>query len=152
MSFWKKGRRKWIALTMALVMAFTAISWDMLKKESKAKEVKETGSEFSEEELYNYLELLEASNEVKELKNERTKDSTTYSYGNGLKKVVYYSDDVRYADSRHNSSLYQSLQAENQDHRGSVDSWCDLAVHVSYRTDGHVRRNVSVFAVVFSFG
>ena len=62
MSFWKKGRRKWIALTMALVMAFTAISWDMLKKESKAKEVKETGSEFSEEELYNYLELLEASN------------------------------------------------------------------------------------------
>lgn len=33
---------------------------------------------------------------VKELKNLRTADSTTYLLSNGLKRVEYYSDDIRY--------------------------------------------------------
>ncbi len=35
---------------------------------------------------------------IKELKNERTVDSNTYLLNNGMKKTVYYSDDIRYEE------------------------------------------------------
>lgn len=35
---------------------------------------------------------------VKELKNERTVDSNTYLLNNGMKKTVYYSDNIRYEE------------------------------------------------------
>ena len=95
-NFFKKGRRKWIALLMAVVMIFTAVSWDSLKKKAKAKEVSET-TEVNEEELLSSLAALEyEEEEIVELEDEKTADSTAYSLGNGLKKVVYYGDDVRY--------------------------------------------------------
>lgn len=95
-NFFKKGRRKWIALLMAVVMIFTAINLDSFKKKSKAKEV-ETATEYGEEGLLETLSELEYDEEeIVELEDEKTADSTAYSLGNGLKKVVYHSDDVRY--------------------------------------------------------
>ena len=92
----KKGRIRWIALFMAVVMIITAVSWDQLRKNSKADESNKK-EEFNETDYLNELAMLEYSEEkAVELKDERTKNSTTYSLGNGLKKVVYYSDDVRY--------------------------------------------------------
>ncbi len=35
---------------------------------------------------------------IKELKNERTVDSNTYLLNNGMKKTVYYSDNIRYEE------------------------------------------------------
>lgn len=43
---------------------------------------------------------------VKELKKERTVDSTTYLLNNGMKKTVYYSDNVRYEDEKGNIKEY----------------------------------------------
>lgn len=118
MKFMKKGRRRWIALIMALVMIFTAVSWDMLRKESKADE-SQSNNRDSETEYLNDLAMLDYSTEeVVELKDERTKNSTSYSLGNGLKKVVYYSDDVRYETKDGKLVDYDSSLKEVKTKRG----------------------------------
>ena len=57
---------------------------------------------------------------VKELKKERTVDSTTYLLNNGMKKTVYYSDNIRYEDENgkireYNPALVKADESDKKD-------------------------------------
>lgn len=113
--YFKKGRRKWVALGLTFVIAFITVSWEMLRKEKAKARENETSSEYYDESALMKMFGTEDFNEKEmvELKDERTTNSTTYDMGNGFKKVVYYSSDVRFKDddgklSDYDSSLKQS--------------------------------------------
>ena len=113
----KKYSKRAIALFMTFTIAFTAISWDMLKKEKvNATEVKGSSSEYYDETdllgLFNQMEFSEEN--IVELENERTKDSTTYDMGNGFRKVVYYSSEVRFETEDGSLKDYDSTLKETK--------------------------------------
>ena len=58
---------------------------------------------------------------VKELKKERTVDSNTYLLNNGMKKTVYYSDNIRYEDENGNIKEYKpALVKADEDDKNKI--------------------------------
>ena len=113
----KKHNKKVIALIMSFTIAFTTISWNILRKEKvNATEKDEISRGYNEEtdvvSLFNEMKF--SKENIVEIKKDRTKDSTTYDIGNGFKKIVYYADNVRFETEEGNLKDYDSSLKETK--------------------------------------
>ena len=89
-----KTLKRIIAMVLALCMIGTCGDWSPIAKAASKNEEIGTTETTSVAEDYEEPKTVTKT----ELKDERTKNSTTWQLSDGHKQVVYYSNDVRFED------------------------------------------------------
>ena len=83
--------RKTVSITLIMAMTAGVVNMDgIVKSRSVVKGVEKTAQDVEKE---NEVKV------VKELKDERTKNSNTYLMSDGSKKLEWYGDDIRYKEN-----------------------------------------------------
>ena len=83
--------RKTISITLIMAMTAGVVNMDgIVKSRSVVKGVEKTAKDVEKEDEVKV---------VKELKDERTKNSNTYLMSDGSKKLEWYGDDIRYKEN-----------------------------------------------------
>ena len=83
--------RKTVSITLIMAMTAGVVNMDgIVKSRSVVKGVEKTAKDVEKE---NEVKV------VKELKDERTKNSNTYLMSDGSKKLEWYGDDIRYKEN-----------------------------------------------------
>lgn len=100
--------RKTVSITLIIAMTAGVVNMDgIVKSRSVVKGVEKAAKDVEKE---NEVKV------VKELKDERTKNSNTYLMSNGSKKLEWYGDDIRYKENGKWKDYDSSLkEIENKD-------------------------------------
>ena len=100
--------RKTVSITLIMAMTAGVVNMDgIVKSRSVVKGVEKAAKDVEKE---NEVKV------VKELKDERTKNSNTYLMSNGSKKLEWYGDDIRYKENGKWKDYDSSLkEIENKD-------------------------------------
>lgn len=117
MNHFKIGKFKQIiGILLCIALIATLCDWSMV-----AQAVSAGQNSIVSEDVKESKEIAEKDNNASkadgayELKDERTKNSTTYQLADGRKQVVYYSDNVRYRDEKGNLVDYDASLVKIKD-------------------------------------